>query len=296
MEHTFLIAGGSGLIGTELREYFNAVGYKVRILSRRATNATLGIYNWNLKNEYIDPLAFDGVSVVINLAGQSIIGKRWTDQRKEELRNSRIQSTKLLVSNINNYFNSVQHFVQASAIGYFGNRGDEVLTEDSTAGEGFMAELCKDWEAEALKINKPTNVSVVRIGLYLSTKGGVFATLSKLSRFMLASAFGNGKQFTSYTHHKEFSSFIHNIITHKYESGIYNAVGKKALSLSELVNGIAKNNSRSVLLPNIPAFILKLILGESSAALLYSTRVQSAKLEKLKFHKYDTLKEALEDL
>jgi uncharacterized protein (TIGR01777 family) len=291
-----LIAGGSGLIGKEISKYLRTKGYGTKILSRRPTDVSKNSYQWNIAKGTIDPKAWEGTDFVINLAGSSIIGGRWTDKRKKELISSRVDSTSLLVNTIKENNISIKHFIQASAMGYYGNSGDTVLTEDSPAGDDFMAKLCIDWEDAARPIQEHSKYSTLRIGLYLSRNGGVYATLGKVAKLYLASAFGNGKMYANYTHKDEFAKLVELLVTDKLDPGVFNIVGKSAFQMNEFVNDIAKNEGAKSWLPNIPAFLLKLALGEMSATLLNSYRVTSPKLESVDFHMYSTTSQALKSL
>ena len=290
-----LIAGGSGLIGTEVSNYLKTKGYGIKILSRKPTNKTKGIYNWNIAAKTIDLAAFVDTAYVINLTGSSIIGGRWTTKRKKELRDSRILSTKFLVDSINENEVPIQHFIQGSAMGYYGDSGDSILTEESPSGIDFMAQLCVDWEKASDHL-KQGNKSTLRIALYLSKAGGVYATLSKLARYYVASAFGNGKMWGAYTHQDEFARLIEGIFSNTTPAGVYNPVGKEPFQMNTFVSKIAQNEGAIAFLPNVPGFVLKLVLGEASATLLNSYRVTSPKLKSLSMHKYENLKEALKVL
>ena len=207
-----------------------------------------------------------------------------------------MDATKLLVQTIQKEQIPIKHFIQASAMGYYGDSGETVLTEDTPAGTDFMATLCQDWEAAARPISEHCKLSSLRIGLYLSRQGGVYATLGKVARFYLASAFGNGKMYANYTHKDEFAKLVESLLNEKIINGTYNAVGKTAFQMNDFVRDIAQNEGAKSWLPNIPAFILKLALGEMSATLLNSYRVTSPKLEKLDFHIYQDTKAALANL
>jgi uncharacterized protein (TIGR01777 family) len=290
-----LISGGTGLIGQELTAYLSKNGNHVKILSRKPTNPNLNRYHYNVKSNYIDPEAFKDVQVVINLSGSKVIGNRWTKSNKERHRSSRVDTTKLLVQKINANNTPIEHFIQASAMGYYGDHADTLITEDSTIGNDFLAQLCGDWESESLALNDTIKRSILRIGLYLSTKGGVYKSLKTLSRFYLASSFGNGRQFTNYTHRDEFNNMVHLIIQNKVSSGIYNVVGPEPFTLNQLVRSIARANNSKVLLPNIPSFVLKAVLGEASSTLLHSYRIKSTRLPD-QYYLYKNLDEALDAL
>ncbi len=292
---TVLISGGSGVIGNELKMFLKTNGYNINILSRQPTQKEKNIHNWNLNTQYIDKEAFENVSVVINLAGSPIIGNRWTTKNKEKHRNSRILSTRLLVNTINQKQLPIKHFIQASAMGYYGHSGDKPITESSENGKDFMASLCEDWENEAKKLNNNVELSILRIGLYLSKSGGVHKKISDLSKFYLASGFGSGKQYVNYSHRDEFNLLVLRIINQGIKAGTYNAVGKQACTLNDFVKEVIYNSKSKMLLPNIPAFALKLILGEASSALLNSYNVTSEKLNN-DFFLYSNIKEAIENL
>jgi uncharacterized protein (TIGR01777 family) len=291
-----LIAGGSGLIGTEVGNHLRTRGFGIKVLSRKPTDKSKGIYNWDISAGAIDIEAFVDTQYIINLAGSSIIGGRWTDKRKKDLINSRVDSTSLLVKTIQENNITIKHFIQASAMGYYGDNGDTILTEKSPAGDDFMAKLCVDWENAAHPIANTTKLSTLRIGLYLSKNGGVYATLGKVAKFYIASAFGNGKMYANYTHKDEFAKLVELILNDNIGQGTYNIVGKNSFQMNDFVSDIAQNEGAKVWLPNIPAFLLKLILGEMSATLLNSYRVTSPALETSNFHIYTTTKEALKAL
>lgn len=293
---TILIAGGTGLIGNDLSSCFTTKGYTVKLLSRKPTDKLKQRYNWNIEQGTIDERALENVSAVINLAGANILGGKWTESRKKILRDSRIRSSRLLVNRLNEGNHQVEHFIQASAVGYFGDDGATEKYEDSPPGDDYMAQLCVDWEAQAHRIKEPVKSSVLRIGLYLSKEGGVYGTISKISRFYIASAFGNGKQLNNYTHRDEFCNLVHHIIEGNIEAGIYNAVGAEPFTFNRLVKAIANSVNAKVFLPNIPKFLVSLVLGEASAVLLNSHNVKSTKMGKLDLYQFKNLEDALENL
>jgi len=293
---SILISGGTGLIGSEVAAHLTQLGYTIKILTRRPTDVSQNLYNWDLSKGEIDPKAWEGTEYVINLAGSSIIGGRWTSKRKKELINSRVGATNLLVETIKQKNIPVRHFIQASAMGYYGDSGDQVLTEDSPAGNDFMAKLCVDWENAAKPIGSNAKLSTLHIGLYLSKKGGVYATLSKVAKFYIASAFGNGKMYANYTHKDEFAKLVEQLFADKLDPGTYNIVGLNPFRMNDFIDDIAQNEGAKTWLPNMPAFLLKLGLGEMSATLLHSYRVTSPKLKTAKFHMYQTTKSALKAL
>ena len=291
-----IIAGGSGLIGSELTKYLRARGHQVHILTRGATNESKFLYNWDIAKDYIDPKAFDGITTVINLAGSLIIGGQWTTKRKKDLTSSRVDSSQLLTHYLNSHSTKVTQHIQGSAMGYYGDCKDTVITEATPAGDDFMAHLCVAWEKPSLELNPSIERSVIRIGLYLSRNGGVYKSLGLLAKFYAASAFGDGKMWANYTHRDELNEFILALIKKEIPADVYNVVGENAFMMDDFISGIAKNENRSVILPHIPAFLLKWVLGEASATLLNSYRITSPKMAQLKLHKYHNLNDALNAL
>lgn len=293
---TVLIAGGSGLIGNELTHFLTNAGYSVKILTRKPTDKKANLFQWNVAKNYIDPEALTDVTAIINLAGSPIIGSRWTVSEKIKLRNSRILTSRFLVNQIIKTENNVKTFIQASAMGYFGDSGDKTLKDDSPAGKDFMATLCSDWEKEVGVLPKTIETSILRIGLYLSKAGGVYHTIAKLAKYYLASSFGSGKQYINYTHKHEFNHWVLELLNQNIPAGTYNAVGRHPLTMNEFVRAIAKNENRRVVLPNVPSFVLRLALGEAADALLNSYRITSPKLAELNLYHYNSAEEALNDL
>ena len=291
-----LIAGGSGLIGSELTKYLRAQGHQVNILTRGSTNEANYLYHWDLAKNYIDPKSFDGITTVINLAGSLIIGGRWTTKRKKELTRSRVDSSQLLTHYLNSNKTKVTQYIQGSAMGYYGDCKDTIITEATPAGNDFMAHLCVAWEKPSLELNPSIERSVIRIGLYLSRAGGVYKSLGLLAKFYAASAFGKGKMWANYTHRDELNEFILALVKKEIPADVYNVVGKNAFMMDDFISAIAKNENRSVILPSIPAFLLKWLLGEASATLLNSYRITSTKMAQFKLHKYHNLKDALNAL
>ncbi|MBR9860462.1 TIGR01777 family protein [bacterium] len=289
-----LIAGGSGLIGTELQTFLRSKGHEVRILTRTPDKRDPFQFAWDIKEKSIDSNALSNVDAVINLNGANVLQGRWTDARKKVLRNSRIDATELLVEEIKRGGNRVKHFINASAMGYYGNQGDSELTESDPAGSEFLAKLCQDWEQAALQLNSTVPVSILRIGLYLHPKGGVYSVISKLAKFYIASAFGTGKQWLGYTHRDEFNAVVLGIIENRVPDDVYNITGKDPQTMNKFVKAIVEHKNKKVILPNIPAFLLKLVLGELSGSLLHSHQVVSDKLQSVYDFKYDNIEEALE--
>ena len=298
---TILITGATGLVGQEIVKQCLANNIAVNYLSTSKSKLEVkhnykGFY-WNPSKNEIDTACFKDVDTIINLAGASI-SKRWTDSYKQQLIDSRVQSLQLLFNTIKKEKITINHLVSASAIGYYPDNRTNYYEEDFISTEsGFLQEVVALWEKEALSFNNLNiNVSLIRIGIVLSKDGGALRELVKPIKGLVGSPLGSGKQWQSWIHIEDLVALFLFVIKEKY-SGVFNAVAPNAVKQKELVKTIAKVLKRPILLPRVPAFALKQILGEMSAIVLESQRVSSKKIESLGFSfKYHHLKPALEDL
>lgn len=295
MSKVVLIAGGTGLIGSEITKALISHGFVVRILSRSKSKNS---FQWkpDINDPFIEEGAFNDVYAVINTTGTSIIGGRWSKARKKILRSSRVETVQILSDHIIQNRIQIEHYIQISAVGYYGNRGSEILTERSAAGNTYMSQLTEEWEQSTSPLSTVTNVHILRCGLYLSENGGFYPLVSRLSQWYLASSFGKGNQMVSYSHKDEFNDLVLDILNNKCKGGVYNAVGAQTASLNEMISTIAQHVGRGRYLPNVPAFLLKLVLGEMSDTLLHSTNVISAREEVKRNHRFSDLRQALNGL
>jgi uncharacterized protein (TIGR01777 family) len=210
-----------------------------------------------------------GAQAVINLAGESIGDGRWTEQRKQQLIDSRLKSTATLVAAIEVMAAPPAVFVSASAVGYYGPRGDEVLTEDSTAGADFLARLCVDWEAAARRAEARTRVVLVRTGLVLASDGGALAKLLPPFKMFVGGPMGSGRQFWPWIHREDWVGMVSWLSTTPDLQGPFNVTGPDPVTNAELSKALGRALGRPSLLP-APAFAMRLLLGEMSDALLMS--------------------------
>lgn len=288
-----LIAGGSGLVGSALNKHLSSKGMQVRVLSRNADNP---IYRWNPAEGEINGMALEEADVIINLAGDSIAGSLWTKAYKKLLRNSRIDSTRTLVENLKKVSPKPRHFIQASAIGFYLN-GPEWVEETSEVGKGFLAALTRDWELEAEPVrDEQTLLSTVRLGIVLKKDAGFLGKMVAPAQFGLSSALGSGKQHISWIHIQDLVSIFSWMIENKAD-GIFNATASHPVSNKEMTTSISKALHRPYFLPNIPAGILKLFLGDLSTELLSDHRVSNKKLQTKGFvFRFNDIDMALNDL
>lgn len=298
-----LITGATGLVGRALTTTLLEHKYQVSYLTTRADqlNAIAGAkgFLWNPAANTIDENCFEGVDAIIHLAGASI-SIPWTRKNRQIILESRVQSTQLLQNAYRNYGEgSCQKFIAASAIGIYPTDFNQLWKEDDQLGEanGFLAEVVAAWEnaVGALAEDIPTTIRM-RIGLVLSTQGGVLPTLMTPVQFGIGAAFGSGKQYQSWIHIQDVANaFLHAV--QSLDSGVYNIVAPNPVSQNELIKQLGKVMKRPVFLPNIPSFFIRLVLGERSNLVTDSKRVSSARLEASGFqHKFPKLEEALTDL
>ena len=278
-----LIAGGSGLIGSRLSEMLREKGYEVCWLSRKLeVNSVYKTFVWNPDAQTIDTDAFDGVDIVINLAGAGIADKRWSKARKKLIIESRTHSTKLLFETLTTQKNSLTTYLSASAIGFYGNRGNDLMTENSTPGtKGFLTESTVAWENSVAPFFK-TNIrtAIIRIGVVLSKSGGALPELEFPFKFGVGAYFGRGKAWYSCVHIDDVCRMFIWAIENKNATGFYNAVMPNPITNYDLTKAIgAAKNKKFIYLP-IPPFSLRIMMGEMADVVLNSTKVIPEKATK----------------
>ncbi len=292
-----LISGGSGLVGTELSKMLKAKGHGVRILSRKKNNEQ-GFVQWNVEQGIIDKDALKGIDAIIHLAGEGIADGRWTDERKVSIIDSRVNSTRLLLTELQKGTHQVKTFISASATGYYSERGDDLMFEDASPARDFLGTTCVLWEQEVNKIAKLGIRTVkLRTGIVLSLDGGALKKMIVPFKFGVGSALGNGKQWMSWIHINDLCAMYIYALEQEKMNGEYNAVAPNPVSNYEFSKLLAKVLNRAFWAPNVPAFILKMLFGEMSAVVLGSTRASANKIEKAGFKfEFINLSDALKNL
>ena len=271
------VTGTSGLVGSELIPLLTTGGHDVTRLVRG--EAGEGEVNWDSAAETFDASTLDGVDAVVHLAGENIAGGRWTAAMKQRIRDSRVEGTRVLCEGLAQMKSPPKVLVVASAIGFYGNRGDEVLDESSSAGEGFLSEVCEEWEA-ATQPAKDAGIRVVnlRIGVVLSPKGGALAKMLTPFKLGGGGVIGNGRQYWSWISIDDVAGAIHHALMTDSLSGPVNAVAPDPPTNREFTKTLGRVLRRPTILP-MPAFAVKLALGEmANDLLLASTRVEPTKL------------------
>ncbi len=294
-----LISGSSGLVGSALIPYLREKGHEVFCLVRRAPkNSSMEIF-WNLEKGEIDKTKLEGIDIVIHLAGENIASGRWTAQKKQRLRSSRVESTKFLCQTLLNLKTPPQMVLSASAVGFYGDRGTEILHEESHVGKGFLAELACDWEsAWDPLVQQKIRVVNLRFGMILSSKGGALTEMKKPFTKGLGAIFGNGKQYWSWIHMDDVLGAIDHVLPTKHIiRGPLNVVAPHSVTQKEFAKTLGQVLHRPVFL-RVPSFALKIIFGEMAEGLfLSSARAEPARLGATSYKfKYPNLELALKNL
>ncbi len=273
-----LVTGASGLIGSALVPILTAAGHDVTRLVRSPPQPGEKAVRWDPQAGTFEAHAFEGVEAVVHLAGENIAA-RWTPAQKAKIRDSRVQGTQVLSGMLARLTPPPKVLVCASAIGYYGDRGLEVISEDSAAGTGFLAEVCRAWEAAAEPARQQgIRVVHVRFGLVLSASGGALAKMLPPFRLGLGGVLGSGRQFISWIALDDAIGAIEHALVTDALLGPINAVTPQAVTNQEFTKTLGKVLGRPTILP-LPAFAARLMFGEmADALLLASTRVQPAKL------------------
>jgi uncharacterized protein (TIGR01777 family) len=287
-----VVAGGTGFLGTPLVSQLRADGNDVSVLTRE--RPAPGQVMWS-PDGTAGPWAtvIDGADVVINLAGESIAGHRWTATHKARIRDSRILATRSVVAAIHAAVRKPATFVNASAVGYYGSRGTETLTEESAAGGDFLAMVCRAWEAEALAAADASRIILLRSAPVLEHDGGVLPQIARPFRLFVGGPIGSGNQYWSWIHRDDWIAIVRWALETSQVTGPVNLAGPAPVTNREFTATLGRVLRRPAFMP-APAFALRLVLGEMADVLLFSQRIIPAKAEALGFRfRYTTLEPAL---
>lgn len=294
-----LVSGTSGLVGTSLVEFLESSGHEVFKLVRQSEKSTKEIY-WRIPEftggfGEVDTARLEGFNAVIHLAGENIAGKRWTKKQKQKIYDSRVLSTKFLVSELIKLNQPPQILICASAIGFYGHSEALHFTENSAHGHGFLANTCLDWE-NASKEAKTRDIRIVnaRFGVILDTKSGALAKMLPIFKLGAGGILGNGRQWMSWITLADINLAIKHCLEHENLSGAVNFVSPEPVTNKEFTHVLAKVLRRPAIFP-VPAIILDLALGEMAEALLLSSaKVDPKVLRNSGFNfQYPSLEDAL---
>jgi len=297
-KRTFLITGGTGLIGSAIAETLFAAGHTIHILTRSPQNYSgpYAYFKWDIAEQYIDPAAFDQVTDLIHLAGASVAGEKWTTAYKKELITSRVDTAHCIIHYLEKLSIKLQRVYSASAIGYYGDRSaNDICTECSEAGDdGFIVTLTKKWEEAGKKLGAyADDYSLLRFGLVLSKDGGFMDEMTKGLALRTVSYFGDGSQVLSWIHIDDIAQFIIFSLDKKIEP-IINMVSPHPVNGKEMAQQIAEIVSGKQIVAPVPKFAIRLAFGQRASVILMSNRVEPAALKKMNYHfKYEFLPDAL---
>lgn len=272
------VSGSHGFIGSALVASLQAAGHQVTPLVRGRSPVEGGIA-WSAEAAYVDTAKLEGIDAVVHLAGEPIPG-RWTPQKKARILESRYQGTRLIAEAISQLAKPPKVFVCASAIGYYGDRGDEILREESPSGGGFLAQVCREWEAATEPAaKKGIRVVNLRIGIVLGAGGGALAQMLLPFRMGVGGRIGSGTQYMSWIALDDLVGIVHHVLTTESLRGPVNAVAPNPVTNAEFTKTLGKVLSRPTIFP-LPAFVVKLAFGQmGEEALLGSQRVEPGRLK-----------------
>jgi hypothetical protein len=306
-----LITGGTGLIGQALIEKLLDDGHKISVLTRSIVKAKKEIpdgvfaYQWNGTNSEGWSNIVEEMDAVINLAGESIAGdsltkiltRRWTPEQKQRIKQSRLQSGHALSEAIQSASKKPEVFIQASAVGFYGPRGSDKITEQSSAGDDFLSTVCQAWEASSINIEEMgVRRVIIRTGLVLSSNGGILPMMLLPFRLFVGGPIGSGEQYISWIHIEDQVNAIRYLLTNHNSFGAYNLTAPTPVTSKEFGQIAGKVLKRPSYLP-VPNFALKLVLGEKATLVLDGQRAIPQKLlEEGYDFKYNSLEFSLRNL
>lgn len=302
-EHKFLtvlITGGSGLIGTHLTSLLTASGIKVRHLSRSANQKVdVKVFEWNPGKKEIDRNALDGVDFIIHLAGENIGEKRWTERRKKEILQSRIDSGVLLFDTVQSMGINLKGFISASASGIYGSEtSQKIFNESDPPADDFLGSVCKSWEEAADLFNKAGIRTVkIRTGIVLEKNDSALSKLMMPGKIGFLVQTGHGDQYMPWIHITDLCNIYLKAIEDSAMTGPYNAVAPRHVTHEEFIKTLAQVMGLRVFPVSVPGLFLKAVLGEMSDVILKGSRISSEKITSAGYRfSYSSLKEALENI
>lgn len=287
------LTGSTGLIGRALTRALQERGDEAIGASRRAE----GPLHWDPGSGFSPADALSGYDAVVHLAGENIAAKRWTAAQKRRIHDSRVDGTRVVVEAIEAADPRPSVFVCGAAVGYYGNRGDELLDETASAGSGFLAELCVEWEAAATRASElGVRLVILRTGLVMSREGGPLAKMLPAFKLGGGGKLGDGQQWMSWIHADDLTRVLLRALDDGAMSGAFNAVAPGAVTNAEFTRTLGKVIHRPTFM-TVPAFALRTVFGELASALLEGQRATPAALESLGFSfEHPELQPALEHL
>ena len=293
-----LITGGSGFIGNHLTKLLEGKGNSVSWLTRKQNpKVKIKQYLWDYSKRKIEYDCFKNVDAVIHLSGASINGKRWDRKYKQEIYDSRVKSTEFLFESISSIPNKIKSFTSASATGYYPIAfSEKIFSETDLHGKYFLGQTCYDWEKAAIKHSELNiRTTIIRTGIVLTKDSEAFRKMSLPIRLGLGSAIGSGKQFFPWIHLDDLCEIYCKSISDESMYGIYNSVAPEYITNKQFVKAVANYYNKSLWLPRIPSFIIKIVFGELADSILLGNKISSEKIIASGFSfKYRTLETFLD--
>jgi len=286
MKEKVLITGGSGYVGMNLSNLLHQEGYEVIHLSRNPSNNNrFKTYFWDVENQKIDTNAINSVDHIIHLAGAGVFDKRWTQKRKQEIITSRVNAANLLFTQIKSLEIKPKSFISASGVNYYGTKTSEkILTEEDQPGNDFLAHCCVLWEKSATQFEQIGLRTVkLRTGIVIGEESQIVKQILQPIKMGFGAALGKGSQYLPWIHIEDLCQLYLKAIKETNMAGEFNAVAPTHITNSELTNKLASSVKKKIWLPNIPSWVLKLVLGERAEVILNGSRVSSKKIEQLGF-------------
>lgn len=301
MSRTILITGATGLIGSEITRQCHdqdiIVHYLTTSKEKIVNTSNYKGFFWNPRNKNIDVAAFKDVTVIINLVGATI-SKRWTKDYKKTIIDSRTETANLIFETLQNIDHTITHFISASGVSIYPNSETKLFTEeDNDIDDGFLAKVVVLWENAARQFKQlGIDVAKVRTGMVLATDDGALPQLVKPIKLGLGSPLGSGDQWYSWIHIKDIAGIYMYILNNELE-GTYNAVSPNPVTNKKMVKQIAELLNKPLIMPNVPAFMLNLILGEMAILVTEGNIISSKKIEEQGYNfQFYNLETALQDL
>lgn len=293
---TVLIAGGRGLIGQRLQEFLKGSGYKCLILSRKITDHTR---YWDPEKGEIDENALQEADCIINLAGESIAGENWTNNRKARIISSRVKPAEFLYEKMQQSDKQTNAYLSASAIGYYGNQGSEkIFTETDKAAQDFLAQTCVKWENAAHQFEEAgIRTVILRLGVVLARGGGMLTETKKPVMRGLGAAIGNGRQYIPWVHIDDVCRAFVYALQHEDIQGVYNITAPQPVRNKAFTQQLCQKLNKPFRRIHVPAIVVRSMLGEMADLALRGSRISSEKITAKGFSfKYSKLSEAFDDL
>ena len=299
---TICLTGGTGLIGTSLTHYLISQGHQIHILTRNPVREQpktgIKYFNWNPDKQTIDSAALAKADALIHLAGANVAEKRWTSQRKKEILDSRVNSSRLIVDALKQHPHQIKTVISASAIGWYGPDEKTIFTENMPAHDDFLGTTCRAWE-ESIEPVRQLGIRLVKLrtGIVLANEGGALTEFKKPLRAGIAPILGSGKQMISWIHIEDLVSMFAFALENPTLEGVYNAVAPNPVNNKTLMLTLAKTLRKFYIPIHVPAFVLKIMLGEMSIEVLKSCTVSAEKIQRTGFEfLYSKIEDGVKEL